>query len=121
MQTCARCQKWKLLAGQCTVCASLERLRAAVSSNRLPTTLKAEAKTTILDGAYRLFPESDEESEKGGSPPKKSTEGSTSKGGEPPKPASGEKEKKAHSPREEVSEKKFKPIETSRREGSKIS
>ena len=66
-----------------------------MSSNRLPTTLKAEAKTTILDGAYRLFPESDEESEKGGSPPKKSTEGSTSKGGEPPKPASGEKEIKS--------------------------
>ena len=29
MQVCPRCNKWKLLAGQCTVCASLERLKAA--------------------------------------------------------------------------------------------
>ena len=76
MLTCNRCKKWRLLAGQCTVCASVERLRAAAGSDRLPTTLEAEAKTTkILDSAYysiaRLFPESDEEEpSKGGNPPK---------------------------------------------------
>ena len=112
MQVCARCHKWRLLAGQCTVCASIERLRAAGGSNRLPTTLEAEAKTTkILDAAYysiaRLFPESDEEgSVRGGLPPKKGVEEESPKGVATPKEASGGKRKKAEGPGEEEESKK---------------
>ena len=89
MQTCSRCCKWRLLAGECTVCASLERLKAAASSSRLPSTSEAEAKTTkILDGAYyslaRLFPESDEEAGKGEPSPKKKTAEETPKGEKSP-------------------------------------
>ena len=66
------------------VCASIARLKAGVSSDRLPTTLEAEAKVTkILDSAYysvaRLFPEEEEGSDKGGSPPKEATGGEEEK------------------------------------------
>lgn len=132
MQVCSRCSKWRLLAGQCTVCASLERLRAASSSSRLPTTSEAEAKTTkILDSAFysiaRLFPESDEEVvSKGEGSPKRSKEAAKPKGGETPKSRSGEKSKEEKSPKKEVEEKKDiekeekeKPVDSERSEGSK--
>ena len=85
MRTCPSCQKWRLLSGQCTVCASVARLKAGVGSDRLPTTLEAEAKVTkILDSAYysvaRLFPEEEEDSGKGGTPPKEATEKEEEKG-----------------------------------------
>ena len=97
MQVCTQCGKWRLLAGQCTVCASLERLKAAARSSRLPATSEAEAKTTkILDSAYyslaRLFPESDEDSGKGETSPKKKVEAEASKGEKTPR--ASEKEKK---------------------------
>ena len=114
MQTCSRCCKWRLLAGECTVCASLERLKAAASSSRLPSTSEAEAKTTkILDGAYyslaRLFPESDEEAGKGEPSPKKKTAEETPKGEKSPKASDKEeKKRKDTSPEKEVAAKKPK-------------
>ena len=141
MRVCTRCQKWRLLEGQCTVCASVERLRAAASSSRLPTTLEAEAKVTkILDSCYysiaRLFPESDEDSDKGGVPPRRKAAGDSSKGEKSPKAKSGNKEageetpegsKKLESPKEEkeerkvnIKEEKQKAVETGKSEGSKV-
>ena len=132
MLTCSRCKKWRLLAGQCTVCASIERLRAAAGSDRLPATLEAEAKVTkVLDSAYysiaRLFPESDEEEPtKGGAPPKRVVEERSTKGERSPKESSKEKRKKAEDPGEELGSKRVsekeeqkKVAEVTKSEGSK--
>ena len=115
MQVCPRCRKWRLLDGQCTVCASLERLRSAAGSSHLPSTSEAEAKTTkILDGAYyslaRLFPESDEESGKGEASPKRKTEEKPLKGEKSPKPTAGEKKKKDQKAGKEDTERKEKEV-----------
>ena len=84
MPICATCQKWSLLAGDCSVCVSAHRLVAAATGPRLPPTQEAQFKVTkILDGAFysigRLLPEEDSP-EKGAAAPSGSPGADNKKG-----------------------------------------
>lgn len=86
--------------------------------------MEAEAKVTkLLDSCFysiaRLFPEVDEESEKGGSPPKELDKGGSAKGEGSPKSSPQDRKTRGKSSEKEEGEKKSKEVKPKQEETGK--